>query len=634
MLALAAFMVARDGGFAGTIWYPVSLVVLAVLATIVASAGRLMTTVSRGVMAAAGCFTAFTLWSFATIGWAAVRGEAWYGSNRGLFYLLVFVLLASWPVTGGALWPLLLAASLVTAIEGVVTVEQTIHASDPSLFLIGSRLSEPLGYPNATAALFMTMVWLMIGLASRPWLPAPARGLACGLAGLHLTLSLLAESRGSVYTLPLVVAAYLILVPGRLRSLAILGLVSLGFAPLIRPVLAVYGTDPSQVAGALRHAIELSFVWAGLLVIAGWIFAAIDDRIHPSRRSIRAATVATITAALLATGGFLGVVQPWQYLGSAWHSFRYSGEPGGSASHFGGLGSNRYDFWRVGLMEFERHPIAGIGTDNFLVPYLQLRRSSEQPIYPHSLPIRLLSQTGLVGSALFLSFLAFVLAVATRIPAGRERDLALVLVAGATVWLFHGLVDWLWEMPVLGVLAMALLGGACGLAPRRQVGRTTMRKPTAVAAIALAGVIATIALGSTLAFPWIAERDVQQAAAVWRDNPSAAFSLLHRAGTLNPLDNEPDLIAGAIASRLHRYTVMRARFQDAVGRSRDDWYANLELGIAASLTGHRQLAASSLERALELDPGEPIIRTVVRTFKSGRRINSDAVDRAFASENG
>jgi hypothetical protein len=74
---------------------------------------------------------------------------------------------------------------------------------------------------------------------------------------------------------------------------------------------------------------------------------------------------------------------------------------------------------------------------------------------------------------------------------------------------------------------------------------------------------------------------------------------------------------------------MRTRFQAAVKRYPDDWYANLELGIAASLTAQHGLAASSLQRALRLDPGEPIVRSVVRTFDAGRRIDPDAVDREF-----
>ena len=629
IVTLIAFMVVRDGGFAGTVWYPVALVVLGVVVAVGLSAGRLLTTASRSVLTAIGCLAAYTAWSYATIAWAAVRGSAWDGSNKGLLYMLVFALLASWPTTGRALWPVLLAASAAIALEGVVTVEQALSAGDPSQFMIGARLSEPLGYPNATAALFMMMAWLMIGLASRPWLPAPARGLAFGLAGLHLTLNLLAESRGSVFTLPLAAAAYLILVPGRLRSLATLALVALGFAPVLKPVLDVYNADPSRLGTTLRRAIDLGLVWTVILAIAGWLFASVDDRLRPSARLIRATGVTVVVAAFLMAAGFLGVVRPWNDASSAWHSFTSSGEPAGT-THFGGLGSNRYDFWRVGLIEFDKHPLLGIGTDNFLVPYLQLRRSNEEPVYPHSLAIRLLSQTGIVGAALFVGFLTLTLIVVLRIPPGRERDLARVLVAAAAVWLLHGQVDWLWEMPALGALGMALLGAACGLAPRRPA-RVGARTRASVMAITAGAVVVVGALAATLAFPWLAERDIQRATKVWSGDPTAAFSLLHQADTLNPLSDEADLVAGAIASRLHRYGAMRTHFQAAVNRSTDDWYANLELGIAASLTGGQRVAAASLDKALRLDPAESIIQTVVHTFKTGHRINSDAVDRAFAT---
>ena len=64
----------------------------------------------------------------------------------------------------------------------------------------------------------------------------------------------------------------------------------------------------------------------------------------------------------------------------------------------------------------------------------------------------------------------------------------------------------------------------------------------------------------------------------------------------------------------------------------NDWYANLELGIAASLTGRHALAGSALEESVRLNPGEPISRHVLATFRAGRPIDSDAVDREFADQ--
>ena len=222
VFALVAFMVERDGAFAVTVWYPIGLAVLAVAVTLALSARRQFAGLPRVALGAVACLAAFTAWGFATILWAAVRGDAWDGSNETLLYLLVFAVLAGWRATGRALWPAILALSAVVAAEGVITVVQVVHAGDPSRFMIGSRVSEPLGYPNATAALFMIATWLCAGLASRPWLPVPARSLAFGLAGLNATLNLLTESRGSAYTLPGVVIAFLVFVPNRLRSLAAL----------------------------------------------------------------------------------------------------------------------------------------------------------------------------------------------------------------------------------------------------------------------------------------------------------------------------------------------------------------------------------------------------------------------------
>ena len=632
VFALVAFMVERDGAFAVTVWYPIGLAVLAVAVTLALSARRQFAGLPRVALGAVACLAAFTAWGFATILWAAVRGDAWDGSNETLLYLLVFAVLAGWRATGRALWPAILALSAVVAAEGVITVVQVVHAGDPSRFLIGSRLSEPLGYPNATAALFMIATWLCAGSRRGPGFPCRRGVLAFGLAGLNATLNLLTESRGSAYTLPGVVIAFLVLVPNRLRSLAALALVAgarraSGRGRAAHPLPA----SRRRPVAEIRHALYVGLLWSLLLAAAGWLFAALDDRVSFSPRFLRRTGLAVVVAAVVAGVVLAAAIRPWDKLGSAWHSFKYSGESVGAASHFGGLGSNRYDFWRVGVIEFKRHPVQGIGVDNFLVPYLQQRRSQEEPLYPHSLFIRLLSQTGIVGSALFVGFLALTVLVVLRIPAGPERDLAGILTVGGSVWILHGLVDWLWEMPALGVLGMALFGAACGLAPRaglRSVGLGGGGRKWKLP-LAGAGLVAALVAAASFALPWFAQRDIQQAAAGWRSDPAAAFATLESAHSLNPLDDQADVLAGAIASRLHRFELMRTRYQAAVKRSPDDWYANLELGIAASLTNRHELAASSLQRALRLDPREDIVRSVVRTFEAGQRIDPDAVDREF-----
>src|SRR5439155_20359472 len=102
----------------------------------------------------------------------------------------------------------------------------------------------------------------------------------------------------------------------------------------------------------------------------------------------------------------LAVADPGGELDKAWHSFKkpspVTGERGRLSS---GLGSNRYDFYRVALDEFADHPIAGTGVDNFTADYLVRGRSQETPRYPHSLELRTLAETGIVGALLLFGAL-------------------------------------------------------------------------------------------------------------------------------------------------------------------------------------------------------------------------------------
>src|SRR6202035_2319323 len=138
-----------------------------------------------------------------------------------------------------------------------------------------------------------------------------------------------------------------------------------------------------------------------------------------------------------------------------------------------GLGSNRYDFYRVALHEFTAHPILGIGVDNFQQQYLRLGHSEETPHYPHSLELRTLTQTGLLGALLAIVGLAAALLAGWRAirradPLG--RTVAAAALGGFLYWVLHGSFDWFWEFAGLGAPAFALLGVACSLAPRARSG--------------------------------------------------------------------------------------------------------------------------------------------------------------------
>jgi tetratricopeptide (TPR) repeat protein len=192
-------------------------------------------------------------------------------------------------------------------------------------------------------------------------------------------------------------------------------------------------------------------------------------------------------------------------------------------------------------------------------------------------------------------------------------------------WFGHASGDWLWEFPALTAPALGFLGLAGGL------GRSVVERPKLAGgarnALTAACAAAVLASAVSLVLPWVAEKEVEAAGSTWRDDPPAAFSRLERASRLNPIDDRPDLVAGAIASRLGDWPRMRSSFERALARNPKSWYAELEVALAHALEGRNREALLHLRRAQELNPTEPTVRIVQSQIRAGRPIVPAAIDR-------
>jgi O-Antigen ligase/Tetratricopeptide repeat len=319
----------------------------------------------------------------------------------------------------------------------------------------------------------------------------------------------------------------------------------------------------------------------------------------------------------------LALASPAARADRAWEQFRGRGDPVGG-SRFGTLRSGRYDMWRVGLHQFERHPLQGIGADNFAVPYLQERTGGEQPAYPHSLLVKMLSQLGVVGSLLLAAFLvsAFRWTLGPDTPA---RGVAAAAALPFAAWFLHATVDWLWEIPACGLTAFALLGVAAGLRNDRRDRRLPERPRLRTLSLVTA-VCAVVTVASSLAFPWLAARYEVRAADAWLSAPELAHAELDRAARLNPLSDRPYVLSGAMASRRGDYRLMRASFERALERNPQNWYSHLELAVALSQAGETKAAARHAEEALALNPRESIVRLVQAVLAAGSSIDPALID--------
>ena len=473
---------AHDGGYSVTAWLPGALLLLGVALVLIGGVPRLRPEWGTANASAVGLFGAFTLWTFLSIAWAGVKGDAWDGANRTLLYFIVFVIFTRpmWTVQRAV--TILLFWGLGAVLVGSITLQSVIHSTHPADSFIGTRLAEPFGYANGTAAFFLMPVWPMLAIASRREQHPLLRAVCLGTAGFLVELGFVPESRGTLFAFPLAIVAYLALAPNRLRALVPLTIVLVSGALINDRLFGVYrahgGEALRDATVSARNGIVVSAI---VLVVVGFAYALVDRRLVISPGTARRLSLgfAALVGAVVLVSGVVAVAtaHPVRQAEKAWRGFKSPHEPQGHSSHFTGLGSNRYDFWRVSTLIFRDHPVQGVGVDNFAVEYLKLGRSREQPRYPHSLEMGLLTGTGLVGVLLFASFLVVAGIAALRRADPLVRGVSAGALGATAYWLLHGSGDWLWEFPSLGGAGIAALGLAVGLNTTPRSDRRASRPP-------------------------------------------------------------------------------------------------------------------------------------------------------------
>ncbi len=685
LAALVLFVVwATDqAGYPVTHWAPGALIVLALLGIALGVVKLRVAEVPTPVWIALAALAAYTALSYLSILWAADTGNAWEGANRTLLYLLVFALFALWRQRGNTaalllgFWTLaLIALAAVTALHVNAAGSSRLESMLP-----GGRLEYPTGYANANAAQWLMAFWPALLLARSQRLPWGVRGLLAGGAVLLAEVALLSQSRGSLYATPVMLVLVFALLPGRTRTFVLLVPVAAGIAAAAPAVLQVgdHLHNGAVVPATLHSATKAMFlasVAVGLVVALAAAFESRHKLPQRSRKQLRllVRAVALIALVAIVIGGLAVAGNPVTRVEKGWNSFKhgYSSQPTTGSRLASGLGSSRYDFYRVAIDQFLAHPVVGIGADNFEQQYLAHGRSQETPHYPHSVELRTLSQTGLVGALLALVGLGAALLAAARAlrsPDPLVRVLAGAALAGFAYWVVHGSFDWFWEFAGLGAPAFALLGLACALAPARVLpavahapvpaggpgpaeapapadGPAPAEAPAPAdvrsagdrrqrLALAGAGLVVALAAAAaaaaaaavSLALPWLSELEVQSAAHIWTRAPQAAYARLRDAADLNPLSDQPNLTAGSIALRYGELARADHQFSLALARDPGDAYATLERGAIASTSGRRAAALRFLARAKQLTPREPLAVQALSVVREGRRVDIDELNR-------
>ena len=656
VVALMLVWAVHDGGYDEDTWYWGALMVLGLLTAVVIARGIAEMRVSRAGLVALGAFALYVAWSYLSITWADSPGDALTGSNRALLYVLLFatMLVLPWTVRGAL--TALLAFALGVGVVAIVLLFRLASADHVADLVISGRLAAPTGYFNSTAALFTIQALVAIALAARRELPGPVRGALIAFACAGLQLAVIVQSRGWLFTLPLVAIVAIVVLPDRLRVAGTAVLPVAGALVPVHRLLAVYqntsGPALNHAAARAGHAAlvicAVEFFLATLLAWGDSLVPA--PRPSAARRRVLGTITTVLAVAAVAVGGLAATHEhPIRFVERQWNGFSHP-QTASSGSHFTDVGSGRYDFWRVSLDAFLAHPIGGLGQDNFDNYYVSRRRTAEEPSYTHSLELRLLAHTGLVGFALFAIFL--VAAIAAAVPARRRQGLE-AFVAGAALlplvaWVIHGSIDWFWEIPALSGPALGFLGvagalGAAGTASRAAArgavpapdvqpatGLGPLGRPAARALTIAGAVLVVLAAVVVLGFPYLSVREVSIATNLRRTDPAKALSDLRIAADLNPLSPDPGRLGGTIGLETGQYATARQRFEQTISRDPGGWYGWLGAGLSASALGERALARHDFQVARSINPKDPVINEALDRVGSSDPLTPGAVLQSLA----
>jgi O-antigen ligase/polysaccharide polymerase Wzy-like membrane protein len=610
-LVLLVIALASNGAFAVHSWAPLCVVALALLA--VSPRRRLR----PPALVAIAAIWSFAAWTALSVLWSDAQGDAIEGAARAILYAALFTVpLTTLPDRRSARHFAILMAAGLGSVVAVTFVLVVVRGDE--LFLAG-RLDTPIGYRNGTAALFVLAFWPLLCLAAARHVAVGVRAASFAGAVAALTLAFLTQSRGSLIGFGVGAVVVVLVGPDRLRRA---WLIVVAFALLLMfsgPLLGPYDAfiDKTDVGSAVDRASNAALAVV-LLAAVGMLFVAIFDRGLRGSAAARG-TLRTAAGALLAVGAVIGVIgalahvgNPIDFAGDKYDEFRSLEVTSTDRTRFGSTGGQRYDLWRIATDQFSGAPVAGEGEGSYRLTYFRERKTDRNLTDPHSLPLRVMAELGLVGLLLLLAWFA---AIAAGVARGRARGSA----RGAGTWaaayaaigatfFAQTTVDWLWLIPgVAGVAALAL-GVALALAePEEAPAGAAPRRRLRGVAVTVACVLVALAVACF----YLSDYEVREARAAGQRSPQEQLDAARRAATLNPFALSPRLLEAGALEDLGRRDEARQTLLDARDLERGFVVMGL-LGDLELRAGHEGAARRWYRRALAANPADVGLQQLAR----------------------
>ena len=622
VVAAALFWIAYDGGsyslqsratLAIALWWTIIMAVVLGLWPLVRP--------PRASWVAGGLLAAFGVWAGISIAWAQSAELAFVEFNRDALFLACFLIAVLAGTRGNALgWANGLAVGI--AALGVLALASRLFPDvlpqGTTAELLPGRLSWPVEYWNGLAIFVALALPLLLRIATeeRQLFGSFAVGVVPALAGvLYLT-----SSRGGFAAAIVGLGAFLVLTPRRWPAGTALATALVGSAIAVLALDArqtlVNTPDAPAAIGQGRSAallILLACVATGLAWALGVRFLG---RVAVPRWASIAAAAAVV---LVVVAGVVAANPRERFDAFKAPPAAITGGNPVTAHLLSGNGSGRWQFWDAALDEWRAHPLEGHGAGAYEAWWAQHGTIDAFFVRDaHSLYLETLGDLGIVGLLLIAGALVVGLVAGVRrlrASEGPERLLIAALFSSYLAFLVAAGIDWMWELTVVSVVGVVLLGLLTGPAtaaahpPRLVEGgvRSNRRR----FAIGIAALVCGWLVICAQAIPFLADLKISASqAAVRRGDLSNAFGEAVGARQLQPWAASPYLQIAQVQEAAGNYPAAREAIDSAIARDPDNWRLWLAKARIETLAGAIAEARRSLSHAKELNPRSPLFANV------------------------
>jgi hypothetical protein len=568
--------------------------------------------VSTGAWIAGGGLALLTVWAAVSIAWAPSAEDAVSVVDLDSLYLGVFALVtlmlgrrtfrAIYVGVALGIAAVVLLALLSRLFPSLGYAQSQLSA----LPVTERRLSFPIGYWNALAIFGGIGAPLVIQLATsaRRWF---LRGLLLAYVPALGGVLYLTSSRGGVAATVVALIVYLVLAERRaLQAWA----VALGAAGAAAAVAVLHSRtellERPFGAAAASEGRSAFFAILAICIVVGAVFAVTA----PLAARISTRTVDRLTLAAVVVVVIVGVAaaNPVARI----HDFKQAPPVSSKSQSYitahllSSSGNGRWQMWTQAIDEYAAHPAGGGGAGSYHLWWQMHRPTSLFVLNAHSLYLEALAELGIPG--LLAIAIAMIVGGVGGIAGGLRRRGAhgaklTALLAGFVAFGVGAGTDWIWQIPAVGAVGIAILALLAGGSwqPRlRQLDETASLAPLVARLSVIA--LCIVALGFEIV-PLLARTQLDaSAAAARKSDVRRALKNAAAARDLEPWAWSPYLQLALLEEQANSLPAARADIDRAIARNRSNWQLWLIAARVQTESGNIAGAKRSLAVARTLNP--------------------------------